>query len=79
MPRFYFNLFNDVSVKDEEGVELPDVPAAQEQARRAAAQIIGEQIAAGRKLNLSHRLEVQDEAGRVVHTLMFSEFVEQDS
>ncbi len=79
VPRFYFNLFNDVSVVDDEGLELPDLAAAQEQARRGAAQIIAEVLAAGKKLNPRHRLEVQDESGHVVHTLMFSDFVEQDS
>ena len=79
MPRFYFNLYNDVVTIDEEGVELADLKAAELQARTAAAQIIAERIAEGDRLNLNHRIEVEDEQRHVVMTLRFSTLVEQES
>ena len=79
MPRFYFNLYNDIIAIDDEGVELPDLAAAELQARTAAAQIIAERIAEGGRLNLNHRIEVEDEQRHVVMTLPFSALVEQES
>lgn len=29
MPRYFFNLYNDLTAIDEEGVELPDLAAAE--------------------------------------------------
>jgi len=36
VPRYYLHLFNDMDVIDEEGVELPDEPAALQYALRNA-------------------------------------------
>ena len=79
MPKFYFNLFNDVVTTDSEGVDLRDLAAAQAQARTAAAQIIAENIANGWRLNPGHRIEVEDEDHRLVFTLRFSDLVEGES
>jgi len=78
MPTFYFNLYNDAVVTDDEGVELPDIAAAQAQARTAASQIIAELIAAGERMNPNHRIEVEDEQRRVVLTLAFSDLVKSE-
>ena len=78
MPRFYFNLFNDMVTLDKEGVELPDLAAAKAQARTGAAQIIAERIAAGDRVNLDHRIEVENPERRVVFILHFSDLVERE-
>lgn len=78
MPRFYFNLFNDIVALDKEGVELSGLAAAEAQARTGAAQIIAERIAAGERLNIAHRIEVEDEEHRIVFTLHFSDLVERE-
>ena len=48
MPRFYFHLRNDLSVDDEEGVELPDLAAARDHAIYNARSIAAENAHAGR-------------------------------
>lgn len=78
MPRFYFNLFNDATTIDEEGVELPDLAAAMAQARTGAAQLIAETITAGRRIDLDHRIEVEDEERRTLFVLPFRELVRED-
>lgn len=45
MAHFYFHLLNDVGLmRDNEGEELPDLPAAQAHARKVAAEIIAEEL-----------------------------------
>lgn len=75
MPRYFFNLYNDVTALDSEGVELDDLAAAKVQARTGAAQIIAERITAGDRLKPDHRIEVEDETRRVVFILRFRELV----
>ena len=77
MARFFFNLFNDLAILDEEGMDLPDIGAAKRQARSAAAGLIAEQVGFGKRLNPEHSIEVQDEERRVVYTLSFRELIEQ--
>jgi hypothetical protein len=74
MPPYYFHLYNDMVVMDEEGRELPDMAAAREHAIEGARSLMAEQIMAGR-LRLQHRIEVADEEGRVLMTIPFRELV----
>jgi hypothetical protein len=78
MPRFYFNLFNDLVTKDEEGLDLPGLLAAQQEARKGAAGVIGEQLEAGNQVDPNHRIEVEDDQRRLVYTLRFSELIKGD-
>jgi hypothetical protein len=70
MPRFYFHVYNDLVAIDEEGLELPDLDAAREQAMESARELVCEGIHQG-YLNLDHRIEVEDEAHEKVLTLSF--------
>lgn len=71
MPRFFFNLYDDGATIDEVGVELPDLAAAHEAALEEARAVISEEVRRGR-IDLSHRIEVEDEARRPVLLLPFS-------
>lgn len=75
MPRFFFNLFDDGATIDEVGVELPDLAAAHEAALEEARAVISAEVRRGR-IDLSHRIEVEDEARRPVLMLPFSAAVE---
>ena len=75
MPRFFFNVFDDGATIDEVGVELPDLAAAHEAALEEARAVIIEEVRRGR-IDLSHRIEVEDEARRPVLLLPFSAAVE---
>ncbi|HEV2745984.1 MAG TPA: hypothetical protein VGW34_01635 [Allosphingosinicella sp.] len=70
MPRFYFDVHDDCRCTDDEGLELPDAAAARAAATEAARELICDQVRAGR-LNLRHRIEVEDGERRAVLTLPF--------
>ena len=75
MAVFYFNVFNHETTIDDVGTELADLAEAQQEARNAAADLIREEIIAGRKLHRDHRIDVEDADRRLVHVLRFSELV----
>lgn len=69
MPRYYFDLTDGVGTAlDEEGLELPDLAAAQDEAAKALADMTRDAVrahaggAAQRML-----IEVRDEDGPVMH------------
>jgi hypothetical protein len=72
MPRFYFHVFNDESVLDEEGAELPDWDAARNRAIESAGALACDSIQKGH-LNLDHRIEVVDESDKRIMTVTFRE------
>ena len=47
MPRYYFNLFNDDVVADDEGTELPNLEKAKETATTSIRQLIAAHITGG--------------------------------
>jgi hypothetical protein len=73
MPRYFFHLRNDLSVDDEEGIELPDLESARARAERYALDMSAASVLEHRKLNLHHRIEVADETGRLVLTVKFGD------
>ena len=75
MPRFFFHVFDDMTVCDDEGLDLPDVEAAARAALAGAREMICVQVKNGR-LHLGHRIEVEDEAGAQVLVLHFGDAIE---
>lgn len=75
MARYYFHMRDaNGRIRDEEGVDLPDIEAARAEAMRGARSIIGHDVLAGR-LDLSGAIEVVDEAGQEIHALAFVDAV----
>lgn len=75
MPRYHFNIHNSVGfVPDEEGRELPDLDTAREEALKGARSLLAEEILQG-TVDLKGRLEILDEAGRLLFTIPFAEAV----
>jgi hypothetical protein len=74
MPRFFFHIFDDIVLTDDEGIELPDADTAKREALAAARAMICDQVRKGR-LVLGHRVEVDDEQGRRVLSLPFGEAI----
>lgn len=75
MPRFHLNLFNDIDASDEEGAMYPDLSAAKSAAINGARALMAEHILAGRPIDLEHRVEISDEAGRVLALIPFRELI----
>lgn len=74
MPRYFFHLFNDLDVLDDEGRELPDIAAALSTAETDAREMAAESVRRGH-LNLSHCVEVRDEADHVLFRVCFGDVV----
>ena len=73
MQRFFFHLRDHVhSIIDPEGVELPDLSAARQKALSAARDVLSADIKTG-LIDLRFRIDVEIEAGQVVHSLPFAQ------
>ena len=79
MARFYFNLRDDMSVDDHEGLDLPDLTAAGEQAERFALDMAAASVRERGKLDLHHRIEVTDDLGEHLLTVKFGDVVTVES
>jgi hypothetical protein len=75
MPRFFFNLRDDVSVEDCEGKDLADADMAREMAVSYARGIMSEDVRDGR-LVLRDEIDVVDEQGARILTLPFRDAID---
>jgi hypothetical protein len=75
VPRFFFNVYDDIIAKDEEGIELPNLAAARLEAIRGARELIAEQVRHGHFV-LSHWIDVLDEHDETVLTITFGDTVD---
>jgi len=73
LPRYYFHLYNDEVLRDETGESFVDAAAAREAAVRGISELIAEQIAAGRRVDLRHRIEIEDERSEIVCVVTFAQ------
>jgi hypothetical protein len=74
MPRFFFHVFDEFAMRDEEGIELADAGAARAAALAGIRAMMCDDVKKGR-LALHHRMEVEDEAGETVVDLDFRDAV----
>lgn len=75
MPRYFFHLRDDLDAEDNDGQELPDLPAAYAHAVKYAADMAAVSITEQRKINLRHRIEVTDERGEMLIAVAFGDVV----
>ena len=75
MPRYFFNVYDDVIAADEEGVDLPNEQAARLKALIGARDIIAEQVRRG-YLVRSHWIDILDENRQHLLKLTFGEAVD---
>jgi hypothetical protein len=74
MPRYFFNLYNDVTTLDEEGRELPGLASAEAHGLTEARTMAADSVTMGH-INLHHRIEIADERGEVLKTIHFGDAV----
>ena len=75
MPRYFMHLVNSTDViLDPDGLEMP-ADAVERAAMRAARDCMAGDVQ-NRQLDLGYRIDVQDEGGKVVHSLRFVDAVE---
>jgi hypothetical protein len=66
-------LYNEQVLRDETGEHFADVVAAREAAVRGISELIAEKIAAGGRVDLRDRIEIEDEEGQIA-VLKFGDF-----
>jgi len=69
MPRFRFHLYNSVHTIDLEGRDFKDLGAAQVEAISNARDLMCSEMRSTGEINLSHWIELEDDAGEVVVVL----------
>ena len=74
MPRYYFDLHNDMDALDPEGKELSGIEEAKEQALVEARAMLESSAGHGR-IDLNHFIQVRDHSGKIVHRLHFGDVV----
>ena len=75
MPRYFFDLYNDMVVQDDEGVELTDLEAAKKHAFKEARQMIAASVTEQGKIDLRHYVKIRDGLGDEVHCIDFEDAV----
>lgn len=73
---YFFHLYNDMDVPDEEGKELPDLRAAREWALSQARGLVGELTKQDGRIVLHHRIDIADKDGRVLDSVRFGDAVD---
>jgi hypothetical protein len=75
MPRYHFNVRQGSNVIfDEEGEELPDLKAAQFEARMSARELIMEALKSDKELD-GRVIEITDDAGTVIETVKLKDII----
>ncbi|GAA3709310.1 hypothetical protein GCM10022268_18260 [Sphingomonas cynarae] len=76
MPRFHLNIFSDVEARDDEGIERPDLDRVIKEAVVGVRDLVASNIREGRAVYRSHRIEITDEAGNLMHTVYFGDVID---
>jgi hypothetical protein len=76
MPVYYFNMRDDSGyVADDEGIDLVDLVAVQEEALAGARDIIADRLKCAQPMRSETVFEVTDQAGAIVATLKFCDIL----
>jgi len=76
MPRFYFHLYNDADVSDQGGKDLADLDSARTYAIEMVRFEVAEGVKRDGRINLSHRLDIENESHDVLATVRFGDAVQ---
>jgi hypothetical protein len=63
-------------VPDSEGIELPDLEAARARAAANARFTLAQTAMDEGKINFTHRIDIEDEQGRILDTVWFRDVVQ---
>jgi hypothetical protein len=75
MPHFFLHLHDDIDLPDYEGIEAVDLSAARKHAKLTALDLMCGVIKAEGRIVLHHRIDIEDEEGRVLDTVRFADVV----
>jgi hypothetical protein len=69
MPKFFFNIVDDAClIEDHEGMELPDLEAARNEARESARELLADALRAHKDVD-GRRIEIANARGDVIAAL----------
>lgn len=75
MPRYFFDLHNDIESIDDEGKVLPDLKAATTRGFIEAREMVCSSVEEHCHIDLRHRIEIRDKSGQTVRTIHFEDAV----
>lgn len=75
MPVYRFHVFNDIDAPPEESEDLPNLASAHLKAIDYARDLAAHAVRQGR-LNLTHRIEVEDNEGTSLLTVTFADAID---
>jgi hypothetical protein len=73
--RYFFHVRDDLDVPDPEGAELPNLEAARDYAGRSARSLMCGTLSEDCRISLHHRIDIEDEAGGILATVLFADAV----
>lgn len=76
MPQFHLNVFNDIDAVDEEGVDRANPEAAKSEAIVGAREMIASLIRYGKPVHRTHRIDITDQSGNLLHTVRFGDVID---
>ena len=76
MPRFFFHLYDDFDAPDDEGVQMADLATARIYALHLARFTAGQTMKDHGSFVGDHRIEIENDEGRVLGTVYFRDAVE---
>ena len=76
MPHYFFHIIDDLHTADDEGAELGDLAAARGHAIASARVLMCETLTQDGRINLAHRIDIEDEARRVVDSVAFEDAID---
>lgn len=78
MTKYFFDLYDEMITRDEEGSELENIPAARNLAIEYVQALVAHRARAG-SMNLTHFIKVRDESGKALFAVRFDEAVKIDN
>ncbi|MEN3747538.1 hypothetical protein TPR58_10195 [Sphingomonas sp. HF-S3] len=75
MPRYFFDLLDEIVAIDDEGADLPDLQSALARAREEVRVLAGESIIIHGRLVLGDHVRVRDAEGETVATVRFGDVI----
>lgn len=75
MPRYFFDLYNELTVQDDEGQEFADLESAKSNALKQVRRLIGGLVVENGRIDLRHHLKVRDRRGTILHCVQFEDAV----
>lgn len=76
MPRFFFHLHDEFDVPDDLGTDFPSLDTAVAYASRQIRYLAGHTVIETARIVLGHRIDIEDEHGAVLDSVLFRDVID---